>query len=149
MARMVFFFLLVTSIYQPLSAQMEWGTIKGKVTDAESGEEMIGVEVTIKNENGSLPTGALSDFEGHYRLDKLEPGIYTLEVNYPGYEEKIVEEVKVQPGRFTIMDVEIKEWDPGWVDPWPFRKPVSKVEKDIVFSLSSLMLLLFGALALR
>ena len=55
------------------------GSVVGTVTDAFTGETLIGVNVVY--ESGK---GVISDFEGYYKID-LENGSYTLTFSYVGY----------------------------------------------------------------
>ncbi|MBL7779979.1 MAG: TonB-dependent receptor [Saprospiraceae bacterium] len=60
-----------------LSAQ---ATLRGKVVDAESGEELIGAAVVIMGTTG----GAVTDYEGVFTV-KVEKLPVTLKVSYTGY----------------------------------------------------------------
>lgn len=68
----------ITSLYAQL------GTIKGKVTDAKTNEELIGVNIIVDGTS----FGSTTDFEGNYTL-KVEPGSYKLIFRYLGYEDVI------------------------------------------------------------
>ena len=46
------------------------GTIRGKMTDAQTGETLIGANVVIKNPY----KGAMADIDGNYSLEGLAPG---------------------------------------------------------------------------
>lgn len=54
-------------------------TISGSIKDAVTGEGLIGASVIAKP-----GVGAVTDIEGNYSF-KIEPGAYTLKVNYVGY----------------------------------------------------------------
>lgn len=54
-------------------------TIKGTIKDAETNEVLIGASVIAKP-----GVGAVADMEGNYSF-QVEPGTYTLKVNYVGY----------------------------------------------------------------
>ncbi|MCC5930734.1 MAG: TonB-dependent receptor [Cyclobacteriaceae bacterium] len=56
-------------------------TVSGYVSDAENGEELIGVSVLVKE----LGTGAISNMYGFYSIS-LSPGKYQLALSYIGYE---------------------------------------------------------------
>ncbi|MEL6251683.1 MAG: TonB-dependent receptor [Bacteroidota bacterium] len=62
------------------------GTLTGKVTDAESGDPLIGVRIIV---SGST-TGALSGDDGSYKID-LPTGATTLVFSYFGYKKETVE----------------------------------------------------------
>ncbi|MGD1046614.1 MAG: carboxypeptidase-like regulatory domain-containing protein, partial [Bacteroidota bacterium] len=67
-----------------LSAQQESGQIKGTITDATTGEAMIGANVTLKGTS----LGSPSDVYGKYIINAIPPGSYTLKVSYIGYRSK-------------------------------------------------------------
>jgi len=69
----------------PLCALAQNVNVNGKVTDANTGEEVIGATVKVK---GSTSGGAITDFEGNYKIS-VKPGA-TLEVSYVGYQTKQV-----------------------------------------------------------
>ena len=73
------FFLFLFSIG---SAFAQTGTIKGKVTDKNTGESLIGVNVVY-----DVGKGTVSDIEGNYSL-QLEYGKYELIVSYVGFEKE-------------------------------------------------------------
>ncbi len=58
-------------------------TLGGKIIDAETGEELIGANVTLL-QNGHFVTGTRTDFDGNYKL-RIEPGTYDVEVTYIGF----------------------------------------------------------------
>jgi iron complex outermembrane receptor protein len=59
--------------------------ITGTVTDAETGELLIGVSVSVPGTN----TGAITDADGNFRLT-IPEGTSTLKVSYTGYTEQMV-----------------------------------------------------------
>ncbi|MEM7513935.1 MAG: carboxypeptidase regulatory-like domain-containing protein, partial [Bacteroidota bacterium] len=59
------------------------GTIRGKVTDGESGEVLLGATVRLLSD-GTIKGGAYSDLEGSYSI-KAAPGTYSLIISYVSY----------------------------------------------------------------
>ncbi len=86
-----------------LSAQN--GGIAGKVIEADSGFEVIGGNVVIKGTG----TGGSTDLDGNYQINDLEPGTYTIECSYIGFETKDILDVVVQSGKITNLDIQIGE----------------------------------------
>jgi iron complex outermembrane recepter protein len=66
-----------------LSAQT---SIKGKVRDAESGEDIIGASVVLVNGTG----GALTNYEGEFTL-KVQSFPVTIKISYTGYEAQEIQ----------------------------------------------------------
>ncbi len=70
-------------------------SIKGKITDAESGEALIGASVSVVG----TTRGASSDVDGNYSLD-VPAGSTQIRVAYTGYTEQIV-----ALGASNVLDV--------------------------------------------
>ncbi|MDZ7360907.1 MAG: TonB-dependent receptor [candidate division KSB1 bacterium] len=73
------------------NASLVWAqtaTLRGRVTDAQSGEGLpqASVQVTAPG----VQTGAASDVDGTYTVSNLAAGTYTVTVTYVGYERKIL-----------------------------------------------------------
>jgi len=82
---LLFFLFLIQSI--PVNAQSN-GIVKGKITDASTGEPLLGANVLIVEQQ----TGGTANKDGEFQIS-LKPGKYTLQVSYIGYKpikEKIV-----------------------------------------------------------
>lgn len=82
-----------------LATGMAYGQrqITGTVTDAETGEGLIGVTVAAVG----VSAGAVTDYEGNFRLD-LPEGVTELRFSYTGYAEQIV-----AIGASNVMDVRL------------------------------------------
>ncbi len=59
----------------------ERGIIRGQVTDALTGEAMIGASVFVEE----LQIGASADFDGNFVINDVPPGTYNLQCQYIGY----------------------------------------------------------------
>jgi TonB-dependent receptor len=77
------------------------GIIRGKIQDSETGEALIGVNVIIKDSYN----GTITDFEGNFTLPDVEPGEVDLQISYVSYATKIVEDVEVEAGEVTVLNV--------------------------------------------
>lgn len=80
------------------------GSITGTVVDAETGEPLIGVNVVIQGTG----RGAATDVEGRYQITDLDPGIYDIKATFLSYAPMNVEEVKVEAGETTNLDIQLK-----------------------------------------
>ena len=71
-----------------VTVQLGWSqtTISGTITDAESGEPLIGASILAKG----TTSGTISDFDGSYTLDVPE-GTTTLVFSYTGYSAQEIE----------------------------------------------------------
>lgn len=77
-------------------------TVSGIVTDAESGESLIGVNVTIKGET----IGTVTDFDGNFTLETDVPTPFTLEITYIGFSTQELEITGSQMGITVLMEEE-------------------------------------------
>lgn len=70
-----------------LSVQFAWAqrTVTGTVTDAETGESLIGANVLITG----TATGTVTDFDGNFSLD-VAADAASLTISYTGYTEQVV-----------------------------------------------------------
>jgi outer membrane receptor protein involved in Fe transport len=114
-------FLLFSFLSASLFAQN--ASISGKVTDAVTGEALIGA--TIRSGN----TGAASDTEGNYTLS-LAPGNYEISVAYIGYTSKNIT-LRLTAGETRKLDFPLDNADnllqTATVTSGKFEKPLGEV----------------------
>ena len=77
--------LLIISTYGFAQSAKQY-TVSGSITDASSGEDLIGAMVRVKEKPN---IGAISNVYGFYSLN-LPAGVYTLEYSYVGFELRAV-----------------------------------------------------------
>ena len=88
----------------PLALFAQRGTIAGKVTDSNTGDELIGANVIIKGTS----IGAASGMNGAYKISTVPPGSYTLRATFMGY--KMAEkDVQVTAGQEVTVDFGLNE----------------------------------------
>lgn len=86
-------------------AQTSKGKIAGKVTDSNTGEDLIGLAVIIEG----TTIGVQTNIEGRYSLENLEAGNYTLLFRYISYGTKKIENIVVNAGQVTELNVTVAE----------------------------------------
>ncbi len=91
-------YLVLFLMMFPLCALAQNVNVFGTVTDANTGEEVIGATVKVKGVSG----GSITDFEGKYKIS-VKPGA-TLEISYVGYQTKSVKVTKAGQ-----LDIQIAE----------------------------------------
>lgn len=94
----LFVWLLAT-----VSGFSQQGTLAGKVVDKESGESVIGAVVEV-HLNGTLVTGAASDFDGNYIIN-LDPGTYQVIFKFLSYATINVADVNIVAKETQTIDV--------------------------------------------
>jgi outer membrane receptor protein involved in Fe transport len=97
---LLFFFLLFTQTQLYAGGT---GKITGKVTDAQTGEELIGINVLVEGTS----TGAATGVDGTYIINNIEPGVYSLIFSGVGYQKQKVTEVRVSSDFTTSIDVQL------------------------------------------
>ncbi len=81
------------------------GTIKGRITDSKTGEGLPSVNIIAKG----TYYGAASDFDGNYKIEKINPGVYNLAITLLGYKATEYTGVKVEAGKTTEINVKLEE----------------------------------------
>ena len=89
-----------------ISAQIGSGTLKGTVTDQESGEPLPFVNVIVRL-NGNTVTAGQTDFDGKYSIKPIEPGSYEIEFTFVGYTPKKFTGVKVTSNKIAFLDAKL------------------------------------------
>ncbi len=93
--------LLITLI---ASAQAQQGAVAGTILDENTGEPLIGANVVIQG----TAVGTSTDFDGKYQF-QADPGTYTLEISYLGYNSKTVEGVVISADSTTYVDATLSD----------------------------------------
>lgn len=88
-------FVFGTAIYA------QTGVITGKVFDETNGEPLMFCNVVVEGSG----TGGSTDLDGVYRIQGLQPGMYTIISTYISYSDKKVTEVEVKAGEVTVIDI--------------------------------------------
>lgn len=83
------------------------GKITGRVRDAETGEPLPIVNVTVQ-QDGEPVTGAATGTDGTYVISNLRAGTYVLEFSMIGYQTVLVKNVKVTADQVTKQDARLK-----------------------------------------
>ena len=84
-----------------LYAQEKTGNIAGKITDKEFNNEPLAFANVILVD---LNKGTTTDMDGLYNIANLQPGTYTVEFSYVGYETVTIPNIKVEAGKVTEIN---------------------------------------------
>ena len=96
-------FLVIFSTCSMLFAGVT-GKLVGTVTDASTGEALIGVNVVLK---GTV-LGAASDKNGDYFILNISAGSYTASASYIGYKTTSVTDVRMNADRTTTVNFSLE-----------------------------------------
>ena len=81
------------------------GIIRGKVTDAKTGETLIGAAVVI----AGTTNGSSTDIDGNYSIEALQPGTYNLVCRFISYDSDTIRNVQVKANEVTIQNFTMGE----------------------------------------
>ena len=95
--------LAATFLLIPVLVFAQSGKIEGVLTDADTGEPLIGATVGIQG----TTIGAVTNVDGEYLMLNVAPGTYILEARYIGYATVVVQEVIVRTDLTTTQDFEL------------------------------------------
>jgi len=88
-------------------AQAQTGIIRGTIIDDEIGETLIGATAQIEG----TTKGAVTDIEGGFAINNIEPGIYNIVVSYVSYKTLTITGVEVIADKVTELNVRMKTDD--------------------------------------
>jgi len=99
--------LLITTITLlvvcPILLFAQDGKVRGKVTDRETGDPLIGANVVIDG----TTLGASTDINGEYTILTVPPGTYSLKVSYIGYASVTISNIRVSSNITTTQDFQV------------------------------------------
>lgn len=72
-------------------ATAQRGSIKGRIFDETTNEAIPFANVALQN----TTIGAVSDIDGNYVIENVEPGLYNVQTSYVGYRSRTIFEVQV------------------------------------------------------
>lgn len=122
------------ALFLSVSAYAQSGSLTGEVTDAETGEALIGATVYIE----SIQRGAQTNLDGQYTINDIPSGTYTVSITYVGY-QSFEEEVQIGSGTTTLdaaLSVDLVGLDEvvvtgfGTIDRQAFTGTVASVSSD-------------------
>lgn len=80
------------------------GVIQGRIIDGQTKEEIIGAVVKIENTD----FGTVSDIDGSFVISGVREGKYTATSSFYAYNEKTIENVVVQNGDTTFLEITLE-----------------------------------------
>ena len=88
-------------------AQSQSGTLKGTITEFDTGEPVPMANIVIEL-NGSVIDGAVADFDGKYTIKPIDPGRYTVKVSFIGFATKEISDVLISSNKITFIKAALK-----------------------------------------
>lgn len=97
-------FLLLMLSTCLISANIAQGILEGYLTDAEFGEPLVGATLVLKS-GDTLEVSQKTDFNGYYRFEQLQPGLYQLTGSYTGYTTEQVQAITITSTQTLRLDL--------------------------------------------
>ncbi len=116
------FNILLFIFILPLSLFAQKASLKGKVVDAVSNEPLPFVNVIVSG----TTTGTITDLDGNFLLNGLEPGFIRIEASFVGYKQAISSEIEVSVANTNFIEIALEQQkeqiEEVTVKASPFRK---------------------------
>jgi len=90
-----------------LMAQDYTQTIRGKVTDQDTRQPLIGVNIVVPDQENF--TGTTTDIDGFFRLDDIPVGRVSLRLSFIGYKAVELGNLELTTGKELVLDIEMTE----------------------------------------
>ncbi len=116
------FFSSITSIIA------QTGSVQGKITDAETGEELIGTSVIIEG----TAIGASSDLDGNYQILNIQPGTYTLVCQYISFQTQRITDVEIRVDETKTINIVLEPVSMGLQEVVISAKSVNRSEAALL-----------------
>jgi hypothetical protein len=114
MRKLIFILILLSTFMVSFSQQT--GKLSGKVTDAETGESLPGVNVIIKG----TYYGAATNIDGNFTINNISVGKYNVDISLIGYKTYKFTGVEIEANKTRQLDIKLEETVltltslPGW-----------------------------------
>jgi TonB-dependent receptor len=92
--------LITLFLFSQTAGFAQTGTIKGTIVDAKSNEPLIGASVLVEG----TTNGAAADLDGHFVIQQIAKGTYTVRASYVAYRPVVIQNVLVEQGKETILN---------------------------------------------
>lgn len=108
MKKLLILLIAVTLITFSISyAQLRYGRIDGKVVDPD-GMPLPGVTVTLESELVPTKTTVTSE-KGEFFLHSIDPGMYKLTFELPGFKKVVREDIRVRVGKILTFNITMEQ----------------------------------------
>ena len=103
--KMCFWILCLVGSFLQGGLNLYAQSLRGVVTEAETGEPIAGAAVVLKG----TTIGTVTDMDGNYTLKDLVAGRYSVEASFLGFSPMEVQEVLIAGNKEVIVDFTLKE----------------------------------------
>lgn len=99
--------LIFLFIFQSIDAQILTQTIRGSVTDKIVKTPLNGATIIIQNNN--YQKLSITDTEGNFKIENVEVGNYTIQINYIGYKPIVLSNINLGSGKEVVLTIEMDQ----------------------------------------
>jgi hypothetical protein len=99
--------LLALSLVCSAVAQIDTATITGRVTDP-SGSIVPNVQITVVQNGTNFNFQTVTNAEGIYRIQSLQPGTYEITYQAPGFKQLVRSNITLRTGDVLPVDVSLE-----------------------------------------
>ena len=99
------FILLLAGLLLPGGVNLYAQSLRGVVTEAETGEPVIGAAVVLKG----TTIGTVTDMDGNYTIKDIATGRYNVEASFLGFDPMEVQEVLIAGNKEVVLNFTLKE----------------------------------------
>jgi len=114
--------LIILLFIIPLAGFAQKASIRGKVVDAVSNEPLPFVNIIVSG----TPFGTITDIDGNFVLNGIEPGFIRIEASFVGYKKAISSEIEASVANTNSIEIQLEQTeeliDEVTVSASPFRK---------------------------
>jgi len=122
------FFVVLFLSFVTLLTYSQSGTLRGKITDAETGEELIGAAVLIDD----TYNGSSADLDGNYSISDITPGKTNITCSYISYETQKITDLEISDGEVTLLNIKLKSVSVGLAEIVVAAKAVRNTESALL-----------------
>ncbi len=102
MKTLIFSIVLIIGLFFNIQAQ-DMCTVRGKVTDGETGEALIGAMIRVDNSEPTIVS--ISDYNGNFSLENVPVNAKQIVVSFLSYETKIINQLNLPAGSVKIINL--------------------------------------------
>ena len=103
----IFIGLLLTAFFTYAQNTGFTQTIKGIVTDEQSGNMLENITVVIDNAGFKLT--AITDTKGNFKIEHVPVGRQNIQLTAAGYEEVVIPNIEVTSSKEVVLEIRLKE----------------------------------------
>jgi len=98
---------LILCVLLPGAVIAQTQIVKGTITDMDSKQPLIGVNVILVDSDPFI--GAVTDLDGKFRMEEVPVGRQTFMIKYIGYKTQTMSNVLVTAGKQVVLTIELEE----------------------------------------